>query len=386
MFDKLAYIIFTSGSTDTPKGVMITHRSAANTIHDVNDRFKICDSDKLLALSSLSFDLSVYDIFGMLAAGGSIVFPDRDKIKEPFHWLELLETHKITIWNTVPMLMQMLVDYIEDIIPIAQQPAHQHYNTLRLILLSGDWIPLTLPEKIKVIFPNAQIISLGGATETSIWSVLYPIQHIDKTWKSIPYGKAMRNQKIYVLNTHLEYCPEHIEGDIYIAGEGLAIGYLDDPAQTNSHFIWHPKTGERLYRASDKGRLLPSGDIEFLGREDTQVKIGGYRIELGEIEKALTALPPIKYAMVDVHGERFSNKKMVAYLLPYESAADKLSSAEKLAFKSAQHNIKTEGLCATPISLLSPPMQEEIIRHYFARKSYRQFIKQKYLMSHYEPA
>lgn len=112
-----------------------------------------------------------------------------------------------------------------------------------------------------------------------------------------------------MLNTHLEYCPEHIEGDIYIAGEGLAIGYLDDPAQTNSHFIWHPKTGERLYRASDKGRLLPSGDIEFLGREDTQVKIGGYRIELGEIEKALTALPPIKYAMVDVHGERFSNKK-----------------------------------------------------------------------------
>ncbi len=149
--------------------------------------------DRVLALSSLSFDLSVYDIFGLLAAGGTVVIPQVSATPDPAHWIDLIAQAQVTIWNSAPALMQMLVDY-----------ATAHSNTLssslRLVLLSGDWIPLTLPDQIKALVASSPdlesldqpatptVIGLGGATEASIWSILYPIENIDPNWKSIPYG------------------------------------------------------------------------------------------------------------------------------------------------------------------------------------------------------
>lgn len=304
----IAYVIFTSGSTGVPKGVVIDHRGALNTIEDLNRRFNVGPNDRTLALSALNFDLSVYDIFGLLAAGGAIVLPGPNSNRDPAQWLKLLADEKVTIWNSVPALMEMATTFAEEQgIPFA--------DSLRVIWMSGDWIPVTLPERIRRLRPGIEIISMGGATEASIWSILYPIGRIDPAWKSVPYGKALVNQQFHVLDSQLRPSPTWVPGQLFIGGIGVALGYWKDAEKTNASFITHPKTGERIYRTGDMGRYWPDGNIEFLGREDTQVKISGFRIELGEIETVLLQHPDVKDAAV-VAREDGGPKRLVAYAVP----------------------------------------------------------------------
>ncbi len=316
--EDLAYVIFTSGSTGLPKGVMIDHRGAVNTILDLNQRFSITHRDRVLALSALNFDLSVYDIFGLLAAGGAIVLPDAAAKRDPANWLHLMQQEGVTIWNSVPALMRMLV---EDNSSLNRRlPA-----SLRLVMMSGDWIPVSLPDQIRSLTStHLQIISMGGATEASIWSILYPIETVSSDWQSIPYGRPMVNQSFHVLNDSLEPCPLWVTGHLYIGGIGLAQGYWRDEQKTAASFITHPKTGKRLYKTGDLGRYLPDGNIEFLGREDFQVKVQGYRIELGEIEAALLQHPAIRHAVVNAVGDRASNKRLIGYWVPQADCAEPL--------------------------------------------------------------
>ncbi|WP_017318936.1 non-ribosomal peptide synthetase [Mastigocladopsis repens] len=227
---NLAYVIYTSGSTGLPKGVAIDHRGAVNTIVDINQRFGVGSGDRLLALSALNFDLSVYDIFGILAAGGTIVIPPKDAVKDPACWYELIVKQGVTIWNSVPALMQMLVEYLSAqpfIVPLS----------LRLALLSGDWLPLSLPEQIHLFCSDIEIVSLGGATEASIWSICYPITAVSPDCPSIPYGKPLTNQQFYVFNELMEPTPLWVTGQLYIGGIGLALGYWKDDEKTNASFI-----------------------------------------------------------------------------------------------------------------------------------------------------
>jgi len=311
--EDLAYLIYTSGSTGTPKGVKLNHRGVVNTILDINHRFSIDRSSRVLALSSLSFDLSVYDIFGTLAAGGTIVIPQASRSKDPSHWLELIQQHQVDVWNSVPALMQMMVDYGED------ENEAEALTSLKVVLLSGDKIPLNLPAKIQALSSEIAVISLGGATEASIWSIFYPIDRVDPNDFSIPYGRPLANQLFYVLNQQLEVCPIGVTGQLYIGGVGLAQGYWQDEAKTNASFFPHPNTGERLYCTGDLGRYLPSGNIEFLGREDFQVKLGGYRIELGEIEAVLEQYPEVEQASVIVVGKKVQAQRLVAYIVAPQS-------------------------------------------------------------------
>ncbi|HEY9693240.1 MAG TPA: amino acid adenylation domain-containing protein [Oculatellaceae cyanobacterium] len=328
--EDIAYVIYTSGSTGLPKGVVIDHRGAVNTILDINQRFNVQACDRIFALSALNFDLSVYDIFGTLAAGGTIVLPDAAATQEPAHWAQLMQSEQITIWNSVPALMQMMVDYG------ANNPALFH--NLRLVMLSGDWLPLTLPNQIKALNSQTEVISLGGATEASIWSILYPITEVNLNWKSIPYGKPMNNQRFYVLNEALEHCPVWVTGQLYIGGIGLAQGYWRDEVKTAASFITHPRTGERLYRTGDLGRYLANGNIEFLGREDFQVKIGGYRIELGEIEAALLTHSAVKEAVVSAVGEK-NHQRLVAYVVPNQEILEVTDLRNFLSEKLAAYMV-----------------------------------------------
>ncbi|NEQ47690.1 MAG: amino acid adenylation domain-containing protein [Leptolyngbya sp. SIOISBB] len=229
---NLAYVIYTSGSTGLPKGVMIDHRGAVNTILDINQRFEVGPSDRILALSALNFDLSVYDIFGTLAAGATIVMPAPERDRDPAHWVELLHTHRITLWNSVPALMSLLITELEQ--------HSKQASSLRQVLLSGDWLPLTLPDQVRRHCPRAQVISLGGATEASIWSIFHPIQSIDPTWNSIPYGRPLANQQWYVLNDNQQPCPVWVPGQLYIGGPGLAKGYWQQPEKTAAAFVPNP--------------------------------------------------------------------------------------------------------------------------------------------------
>jgi len=309
----LAYVIYTSGSTGAPKGVMIDHRGALNTVLDINRRFAVGAEDRMLALTPLSFDLSVYDLFGPFAVGGALVMPEARSGRAPWHWAELLEQHQVTMWNTVPALMEMLVGY-------TMARRQRISNTLRLVMMSGDWIPLSLSDRIRALaHPDIDLISLGGATEASIWSNFHRITELDPNWVSIPYGTPLSNQHLQILDGGLRQRPDWVPGELYVGGYGVAMGYWRDEEKTRRSFITHPTTGERLYRTGDLGRYFPNGSIEFLGREDFQVKINGYRIELGEIEAALLSHEAVNTAVVTAIGEAKGEKRLVAYVTASKS-------------------------------------------------------------------
>jgi amino acid adenylation domain-containing protein len=345
--DDLAYVIYTSGSTGKPKGVMISHRAAINTILDINRRFDVQFTDRVLALSSLSFDLSVYDIFGSLAAGATIVMPEPMAIRDPALLSKLTREERVTIWNSVPALMEMLVDYEE---------LHRNglSESLRLVMLSGDWIAVKLPERIRRLSDGIQVMSLGGATECSIWSILHQVKSLPPDAKSIPYGKALANQSVHVLDEFLNPCPVWVPGQLYIGGTGLALGYWRDKVKTEASFIVHPQTDARLYKTGDLGRFLPDGEIEFLGREDAQVKIRGYRIELGEIESALIEHPKVCAAALVAAGATAGERRLIAYVvLNADSAPAPNELREFLRQKLPEYMLPADFVFATSLPLTS---------------------------------
>lgn len=316
----LAYIIYTSGSTGAPKGVCIQHEAAMNTINDVNNRFKVTSKDSTFGLSSISFDLSVYDIFGILSVGGTLVLPTEEERIDPKCWKLLIEEYGVSIWNTVPALMKIYTDYIESV------GAYAKDYKIRQIILSGDWIPLNLPDKIKANLPKAKLTSMGGATEASIWSNYYDVLEVESQWSSIPYGYPLSNQHLYILDEFYRPCPNWVKGKLFIGGKGLSTGYLNEEKLTEETFIYNTCIGERIYNTGDYGRYMEDGVIEFLGRKDSQLKINGYRIEIGEIESAFRKCGDFKEVIILPIGVDMNKNKIAAFLKQDEIAVseDKL--------------------------------------------------------------
>jgi amino acid adenylation domain-containing protein len=310
---QLAYTIYTSGSTGRPKGVMIEHHSAVNLIQWVNSTFEVGPQDRLLFITSMCFDLSVYDIFGILSAGASLVIARQQEVQDVKQLQEMLQTYGITFWDSVPTTMDYLVRELET--------SHRAYSQpfLKTIFMSGDWIPVDLPERIKKYFPNTQVISLGGATEGTVWSNYYPVTQPTSTWTSIPYGKPIQNNFFYILNEQLQPVPQGVTGDLFIGGVGVARGYANEPEKTNYSFIQDPfnsRAGGRMYRTGDLGRMLPDMNMQFMGRKDAQVKIRGFRVELEEIESVLKQSGLIRQAVVLARDDRDNKKRLVGYVVP----------------------------------------------------------------------
>ncbi|MCH4092494.1 non-ribosomal peptide synthetase [Acetobacter sp.] len=334
-FEDLAYVIFTSGSTGEPKGVALNHRGPLNTIMDLIRCYDINENDRFLALSNLNFDLSVFDIFAPLSSGGALVLPTVEQLRNPEQLLQLMADTGVTIWNSVPALMDTLIDHIEN------TPESIPNLKLRLVMLSGDWIPPALPAKISAIWPGIQVLSLGGATEASIWSISHPVVDNEEGWTSVPYGTPMGNQTFNVMNDRQEDCPDWVEGEICIGGMGLAQGYLHDPVRTAEHFITDTRSGKRFYRTGDLGRYRPNGVIEFLGRRDDQIKINGYRIELGEIEKILLSHDRVSKAVVLRHGDRYAGR-LVAYVVLSENDCLALAELKEMSRIALPHYMVPE--------------------------------------------
>ncbi|MEU4417926.1 non-ribosomal peptide synthetase [Nocardia salmonicida] len=283
----VAYVIFTSGSTGEPKGVVIRHAAVLNTLEAVNSLIDLTPSDSVVAVSSLGFDLSIYDIFGPLLVGATVVMLSEDTARKPSTWTKLVPEYGVTVWNSAPALAGLLS---EEGVAL---PA------VRVYLLSGDWIPLQLPAALQQISTDAEVISLGGATEGSIWSIYHRVTPDDCMGRSIPYGRPLPGQDILLLDDQRRPIPDWHVGDIYIAGRGVADGYLDDPDRTATAFINDPEYGW-IYRTGDRGRRDRHGVVEFLGRLDSQVKVNGHRVELGEIESVLDTLEFVQRSAVCV--------------------------------------------------------------------------------------
>lgn len=258
----------------------------------------------MLALSALHFDLSVYDIFGVLSAGGALVMVMENQRRDPHAWCELIQRHHVTLWNSVPALFDMLLTWCEGFTDATPE-------NLRAVMLSGDWIGPCAPRPLSAFRPQGQFIAMAGATEASIWSNVCEVKQVPDHWRAIPYGFPLTNQRYRVVDEQNRDCPDWVSGELWIGGIGVAEGYFNDPLRSEQQFL--TLSGERWYRTGDLGCYWPDGTVEFLGRRDKQVKVGGYRIELGEIENALSQLTGVKQSTVVAIGEK--EKTLVAYVV-----------------------------------------------------------------------
>ncbi|WP_309237202.1 amino acid adenylation domain-containing protein [Actinomadura sp. BRA 177] len=281
--DQVAYVLFTSGSTGEPKGVEVSHGAAMNTIGDLVERFAIGEDDVTFGVSALDFDLSVFDLFAPWTVGGAVVLPDEDERRDAARWAELVRRWSVTVLNCVPSVLEMLLH--------AGRP-----ESLRLVLLGGDWVGTHLPALLEERAPGCRFVALGGTTETAIHSTVQEVAgEVPSDWHAVPYGVPLRGVACRVVDELGRDRPDWVTGELWIGGAGVADGYVGDPARTADRFVVHE--GVRWYRTGDLARYRPDGTLEFLGRRDHQVKVRGFRIELGEVEAALQEHPAVGRAV-----------------------------------------------------------------------------------------
>ncbi|CAI1565611.1 Tyrocidine synthase III [Serratia quinivorans] len=365
--DNPAYVIFTSGSTGKPKGVCISHRGVMNTLQDINQRLALSAADRTLCISNISFDLAIYDIFGPLLLGAAVVMPNDGALEQPDSLLQLMDESAVSVYNSAPAIMALLV----------QSAGDRRFDRVRHVLLSGDFIPLDLPERIRRAFPTAALLSLGGATEGSIWSIGYPVSHIEPHWTSIPYGMPLRNQQVWILDANRQPCPIGVPGEIYLAGCGVALGYEADAEKTAAHF-GHLPNGQRYYRTGDQGVMNRAGHVEILGRLDHQVKINGFRIELGEIDSVLQAHPAVQTSLSRVMTQDTAQKSLTAYVVP--------KVFDHLAFKLEKRGIRKDASTARELQPLTPPViLADTVQRMLARKSYRHYQAERLTLEQLQP-
>ncbi|BBZ40479.1 non-ribosomal peptide synthetase [Mycobacterium conspicuum] len=286
---QIAYVIFTSGSTGQPKGVEVAHGAAMNTIDAVNDWFGVGSADRVLALSALEFDASVYDIFGMFSVGGSLVAVDADEKAAATVWVDLLRRHRVSILNCVPSMLDMILELGGDRLG----------DSLRAVTLGGDWVGADLARRLARQVPGCRFAGLGGATETAIHNTICEVVGEPPAhWATVPFGVPLRNVRCRVVSPSGRDCPDWVPGELWVGGANVAAGYRNDPERTAQRFVEHD--GIRWYKTGDVARYWPDGTIEFLGRADHQVQIRGYRVELGEVESALRAVPGVRHAVATV--------------------------------------------------------------------------------------
>lgn len=320
--DDLHCILYTSGSTGLPKGVMVPLDALMNVVADGEDRYDLSADSRWLCLTPFHHDLSLFDLYGAVAFGGAVILPDADQRRDPAHWLDLIDRYGVSGWNSVPAMMTMFLDYCDGR-NLNRQARQQKVESLRQVILGGDWVPVETPRRLAQLAPNASLTTIGGPTETTIWNISYPAIALPEGWRSIPYGRPTSNNRYYVLNENLEDCPDWVPGELCCTGAGVTAGYLADPDRTALTYVTHPQTGEPMFRTGDRGRFHPDGLIEFLGRDDNQINLNGYRLELGELETALARHPAVDQAVAvpQRDGNIVRNIIVWARLLPGETVA-----------------------------------------------------------------
>lgn len=314
--DDLAYLIYTSGSTGLPKGVMISHRAAANFLHSMRQAPGLAADDRLLAVTTVSFDIAVLELFLPLSVGACVVIADELLARDAGALADTLEQQSITVMQATPATWRMLL-------------AHGWQGRAPLkILCGGEAMPSGLAAQL--LRGGAQVWNLYGPTETTVWSAAQRVQAADLAHAQIPIGRPIGNTRLYVVDGEQNLQPVGVAGELLIGGAGLADGYFNRPDLSTERFVPDPfLQGEKVYRTGDLARYLADGRIEFLGRGDQQVKLRGFRIELGEIEVLLARQPGITACAVAVDRSRDEDGRLVAYYTGEPAPSTDLKAALK---------------------------------------------------------
>jgi len=306
----LLYIIYTSGTTGKPKGVMIKQNSFINLLEWYIDTFEIDESQRVLLMIPFVFDASMKNIFAPLVTGATVVLSD-DNHYNPQEILSLIEKQSVTLVNCVPSAFKPILD-------IAKKEEYRQLQTMKNLALGGETLSLELfGEWIKQ--SEASLYNIYGPTEATDISTF---KKIDFSQKRVSIGRSIPNTKIYILDKHLNVVPYGKSGEMYISGHGVAEGYVNNKLLSDQAFISNPyKLDERLYKSGDRAQYLPNGDIEFLGRVDSQIKIRGNRVELQECENNLLTHDFIMQSVVVVK-EFNAQQELIAYVVTQEKVTD----------------------------------------------------------------
>ena len=302
----LAYVIYTSGSTGRPNGVLVEHRAVVMQLSWMQLEFPLTCDDRVVQKYSIAFDASVLEMFWPLTAGARLVLADRDQQADPSRVLRAIMDHEVTVVDLVPSLLEAFAD--DERLP--------RCTALRRIICGGEAIPLDLPRKV-LEQTRAELINMYGPTEATINATYW--RYDASASSPLPIGRPVGNTKIYILDRRGHPAPIGVPGEIHIGGEGVARGYLNRPELTAARFVRDPFASEpasRMFRSGDLGRFLPSGDIEFLGRVDDQVKVSGFRVETAEVQAAVSSHPAVRSAFVTARPAASEQKRLVAYVVP----------------------------------------------------------------------
>ncbi|MGH7586664.1 MAG: amino acid adenylation domain-containing protein, partial [Gemmatimonadales bacterium] len=304
---NLAYVIYTSGSTGRPKGVMVEHRAVCNQLLWMQDAFPLLESDRVPQKYSLSFDVSVLEIFGTLMAGARLILMEPGRHVDVSYLATLIAEEKVTVIDLVPSLLRALLD----------EPGFRAAPCLRRVTCGGEVLPVDLRDQFFERV-GGELNNMYGPTEATITATYHTCRPGDPKW-AVPIGKPVSNTQVYVLDPSLNPVPVGVPGELYVGGEGLARGYLGLPELTAERFVRSPlpeNRGTRLYRTGDIVRYREDGSLCFLGRVDQQVKLRGFRVELGEVETTLLRNPAVQSCAVLAREDDSGRSRLVAYVVP----------------------------------------------------------------------
>ncbi|WP_268795459.1 non-ribosomal peptide synthetase [Paenibacillus sp. Leaf72] len=302
--DRLAYVMYTSGTTGQPKGALITHANISRIAINTN-YIEITKNDNVLSLSNYAFDGFTFDLFGALLIGAALVLAPSNTIMHAGKLVQFIKEEKITVMFVTTALFNLLVDE-ED----------SWMKSIRKVLFGGERSSVNHVRKALHSMGPDKIIHVYGPTESTVFATFYPVHALSEDMASIPIGKPLNQTSAYIVNETDQLQPIEAVGELILGGEGLALGYLNRTALTAEKFAPNPFVqGERIYRSGDLARWLPDGNIEFIGRVDDQVKIRGHRIELGEIEKQIVKLEQVKEALLSVACRASGEASLCAYVV-----------------------------------------------------------------------
>ncbi|HRY52928.1 MAG TPA: amino acid adenylation domain-containing protein [Candidatus Portnoybacteria bacterium] len=319
--NNLIYVIYTSGSTGNPKGVMVEHQEVTNICYAINKKIKFHQSDRILALANINFDISIFELLFPLVRGMSLVLASEEDIRQPVLLGRLITKKRINIVQFTPSMAELMVGHSID-------SKVNPFKHLDKVLITGEAFYLDLFFRIKKL-TKASIYNLYGPTEATIWSTFYKAKESKERIVSI--GKPLANTQIYVLDQGKQLVPPGLPGELYVSGDGLARGYLNQPEMTKKVFLPHPFIkGQRIYKTGDMVKINPDGNIDYISRIDYQIKIRGNRVELGEIEANLNKLPQIEQAVVVAKEEKNKASQAINgyYLVAYYTAKTKVAAEE----------------------------------------------------------